>query len=67
MIFKNSVFISLKIHFVIANSVDPDKMLHYAAFHLGLHCLPKYRLGVSSPQRFKGDRTRVKEKPFTHF
>ena len=20
-------------------SVDPDKMLHYAPFHLGLHCL----------------------------
>ena len=25
-----------------ANSVDPDEMPHYAAFHLGLHCLPKY-------------------------
>ena len=25
-----------------ANSVDPDEMLHYVAFHLGLHCLPKY-------------------------
>ena len=21
------------------NSVDPDEMLHHAAFHLGLHCL----------------------------
>ena len=21
------------------NSVDPDEMQHYAAFHLGLHCL----------------------------
>ena len=34
--------ISLKIFFVLANSVDPGEMLHYAAFHLGLHCLPKY-------------------------
>ena len=23
----------------LVNSVDPDKMLHYVAFHLGLHCL----------------------------
>ena len=23
----------------LVNSEDPDKMLHYAAFHLGLHCL----------------------------
>ena len=25
-----------------SNSVDPDKMPLYAAFHLGLHCLQKY-------------------------
>ena len=24
----------------LANSEDPDEMLHIAAFHLGLHCLP---------------------------
>ena len=36
------VFFSLKIVFVLANSVDPDEMLDYAAFHLGLHCLSKY-------------------------
>ena len=30
------VFLSLK--FVLANSVDPDEMSHYAAFHLGLNC-----------------------------
>ena len=23
-------------------STNPDEMQHYAAFHLGLHCLPKY-------------------------
>ena len=27
---------------VLANSVDADEMQHYAAFHLGLHCLPEY-------------------------
>ena len=39
---KNFVFHSLKIDFVLANSADPDEMPHYAAFHLGLHCLLKY-------------------------
>ena len=28
-------------------------MPHYAAFHLGLHCLPKYLLGVSSLKSIK--------------
>ena len=31
----------MKIDFVLANSADPDEMQHSAAFHLGLHCLPK--------------------------
>ena len=39
---KSIVFLSFKIDFVLANRADPNKMLHYAAFHLGLHCLPKY-------------------------
>ena len=39
---KNSVFLPLEIDFVLANSADPDEMPNYAAFHLGLHCLPKY-------------------------
>ena len=42
IIFKIIVFISLKIDFVLANSVEPDEMTHYVAFHLGFHCLPKY-------------------------
>ena len=25
----------------LANSDDPDEMLHIAAFHQGLHCLPR--------------------------
>ena len=36
-----TVFQSLNIVFIIANSGDPDEMLHYGAFHLGLHWLPK--------------------------
>ena len=31
---------SLKI-VILANSGDPAEMLPYAAFHLGLHCLPE--------------------------
>ena len=27
--------------FILANSADPDE-IHYATFHQGLHCLPKY-------------------------
>ena len=36
------VFLSLKIILIFANSADPDEMQHCAAFHLGLHYLPKY-------------------------
>ena len=40
--------------FVIwANSADPDEMPHYAAFHQGLHCLPKYLFPVLRQKRFK--------------
>ena len=40
LLFQNKiVFLSLNIVFVLANSVDPDKMPHSKAFHLGLHCL----------------------------
>ena len=28
--------------FISVINVDPNEMLHSAAFHLGLHCLPKY-------------------------
>ena len=34
-----TVFLSLKIYYVLANSPDPDEMLLYAAFCLGLHSL----------------------------
>ena len=39
---KKIVSLSLKIDLVLSNSTDPDEMQHYAAFHHGLHCLPKY-------------------------
>ena len=31
-----------EIVFVLANSVEFDEKLQYAAFNLGFHCLPKY-------------------------
>ena len=41
--FQNEdVFQFLKIIFILAHSSDPDEMLHSAAFHQGLHCLPKH-------------------------
>ena len=39
---------SPKIGFIIANSVYPDEMPHDAAFHLGLHFLPKYLLNENN-------------------
>ena len=43
-------FLSLKIVLTSAKSVDPSDMPHHAAFHLGLHCFPKYPLkGKRSP------------------
>ena len=40
----NDVFLSLKDVLILANSADPDEMQHYATFHQGLACLPKYLL-----------------------
>ena len=36
------VFSSLKVVLILVNSADPNEMQHYAAVHLGLHCLLKY-------------------------
>ena len=55
---QKSIFFSLKIVFVLANSVDPDEMPHYAAFHLGLHCLKSTHYGVSIPV-YKGLKTSI--------
>ena len=38
---KHYIFLSVKIVLILTNSADPDKMHHQAAFHFGLHCLPK--------------------------
>ena len=45
---KNIVFFCLKIFFSFTDSVDPDEMKHYAAFHLGFHCLQKYRMYLNN-------------------
>ena len=37
--------LAMKVVLILANSTDPDEMQHKVAFHLGLHCLPKYSLG----------------------
>ena len=34
----------MKVVLILASSADPDEMQQDAAFHLGLHCLPKYQL-----------------------
>ena len=41
----------------LVNSEDPDKMLHYVAFHLGLHCLLlKTKLIFRERNTFFGER-----------
>ena len=45
---NGNVLLSLKIVFVLTNSVDPDKLTLNVALHLGLHCLPKRQSGVIS-------------------
>ena len=37
-----NIILSLKIAFILENSVDPDEIFHYVTFHLGLHSLPNY-------------------------
>ena len=39
------VFLFLKVVLILENSANSDEMQHNAAFHLGLHCLPKYPFG----------------------
>ena len=36
------VILSMTVGLILANSVDPDEMQHYAPFHLGLHSLQMY-------------------------
>ena len=37
-----NIFLSPKTVSILVYNEDLDEMPHYAAFHLGLHCLPKY-------------------------
>ena len=37
---------------VLSYSADPDEVPHYAAFHLGFHCLPKYLFAGIQEVRF---------------
>ena len=43
MALNYDVFLSMRVVLILANSADPDEMQHYAAFHLGLHCLSKFQ------------------------
>ena len=36
--------LSLSIGFTLKNSLDPDETQHYTAFHLSIHCLPRYMI-----------------------
>ena len=47
------VFLFLSIVFALANSVDPDEMPQYAAFHLGLTVCQSRHIGVTSIQWVK--------------
>ena len=38
----------MKVVLILANSSDPDEMQLNAAFHLGLHCLPRYTLSSNT-------------------
>ena len=52
--FKRKLCLLLfRLLFLFSNSEYSDEMLHCAAFHLGLHCLPKMHIhiGVTSIQR----------------
>ena len=49
-----NVFLSLMIVLVLENSAGPGEMQHYAAFHQGLHCLPKYPFTCRGFPVYKG-------------
>ena len=42
-----TVFLSLRVLFILANSAGPDKMQHYAAFHLVFSVCQSIYLGIS--------------------
>ena len=46
-------FLCEDLFFTLTNSVDPDEMQHYAAFHLGSTVCKSTHLGGSLKQRVK--------------
>ena len=51
---QNYVFLSLIIVFISANSTDPDEMLPYMGFHLGLHYLFANSLDPDQARQYVG-------------
>ena len=45
------IFLSMKIVFILAISIDPDEIPHYVAFHLCIQCFPKSPLPVPRMNR----------------
>ena len=45
--FSKLYILSLRDVLILASNSDPDEMQHYAAFHLGLSCLPNYLLRLT--------------------
>ena len=48
------MYFSLLVLFYLESGADSDDLPHYVKFHLGLHCLPKYLLGISSIRTVDG-------------
>ena len=42
IVLNYGVYLSFKIVLILVNRTDTDEVQDYAAFHLGLHYLPKY-------------------------
>ena len=50
-------FLSL-LHIYIANSAEPNEMPYSVAFHLDIHCLPKYPFTFSNELKKKRNANR---------
>ena len=51
--FKIMMYSVINMYFILANSADPNEMSHYATFHQGLHCLPKYLFAGTRMKRLR--------------
>ena len=53
--------------FDLANSIDPDEMQLFVAFHLGSHCLPKYLFtGILPTKGYYAGAVKLYERKQTH-